>query len=310
MKHKMLATAASLGLGIFLTPALQAQVRPMPPDPYDAQQAPAQTQASAPQPALPAANDYPAAEVQAVPGALARLAAARAEFNNAQSAIYRVIDQLKDDFEYSADLSAAMRNEKAAYERYVTARDGVLKQVASVDDYQTLKNLCNDLNDRLYSLKANPQANKAEIIATAHLKLAYATKMSDMESSALKSDSATQDARAKLIEASAKVSDLRAAFQRSVRHDQKYLVAQKELEDARVARVAAAALLDGALEARDLALEYAYYLHRSDPYTYRYTGNNYYGYPYDNYNAYGGGYGYGYAVNRTIIYNPNSRSFR
>ena len=45
------------------------------------------------------------------------------------------------------------------------------------------------------------QANKAEIIATAHLKLAYATKMSDMESMALKSDSATQDARAKLIEA-------------------------------------------------------------------------------------------------------------
>src|SRR5439155_17540937 len=113
------------------------------------------------------------------------------------------------------------------------------------------------LNDRLYNVKANPIVNKTEIVATAHLKLAYAKKLSEMESDALKADSATQDARSKLVDASAKVSDLRAQFQRSLGREQKVLTARKEMDDAKVARAGAAAIYDGALEARDIALDYA-----------------------------------------------------
>ena len=266
----------------------------MPPDPYDARQAAQPVNDNhAAQPALPAANDYPAAEVQAVPGARARLAAARAQFDDAQSALHLLIDRLKEDFEYSADLSAAMRAEKNAYDRYTAARDRVLKQVAADSEYRTLRNLCKDLNDRLFNLKANPTANKSEIIATAELKLAYATKVSDMESDALKADSPTQDAKSRLIDAAAKTADLRAQFQRSLHRDKTVLAARREMQDAKVARVAASAMLDGALEARDIALDYAYWLHRRDPYTYRYIGNSYLDDLY-------GGYGFG----SSLVYNP------
>lgn len=272
------------------------QIRPMPPDPYDPQQA---TQTSAaPQAALPASNDYPAAEVQAVPPARARAAAAREAMYNAQSAVHRVVDQLKEDFEYSAELSNALRSEKQAYERFTTSRDRVLRHVASQAEHRTLKNLCKDLNDRLFNLKSKSAANKAEIIATAQLKLAYATKISDMESDALLADSAAQDAKTQLVSASAKVTDLRAAFRRSVKRDQTFVAARKEMDEAKVVKAGATAFLDGAVEARNIAMTYAYSLHRRDPYTYRYAGS--YGYPYDSVIS---SIGYG------TSYNPMYRAF-
>ena len=286
-------------LGIILTSTVQAQMRPMPPDPYDPGQPRAlkAQEVAAPQPALPAPNDYPAAEVQAVPAARARVAMARAQFDIAQSGLHQLIDQLKEDFEYSTGLSAAMRTEKAAYERYISARERAVRQLSDSVEYRTLRNLCKDLNERLYNLKANPEANRTEIIATAELKLAYATKVSDMESDAIKADSATQEAKTRLVEASGKVSDMRSAFQRSLRRDPKVALARRDMDDARVARVTSSALLDGALEARDIALDYAYYLHFHDPYTYRYSPNYY--------DSYGYGIGYGYTSN--FINNPFNR---
>jgi len=316
MSNKSLINIASAFVAILATSIVQAQMRPMPPDPYDphpaqAQQAPAKAadNTASNQPALPAANDYPAAEVQAVPAARARMAVARSEFDDAQSGLHLLIDQLKEDFEYSADLSAAMRNEKAAYERYINARGRVINQLTGNVEYRTLRNLCKDLNDRLYNLKANPEANRSEIIATAELKLAYATKVSDMESDAIKSDSATQDAKTKLVDASSKVSDLRSAFQRSLRRDQKVVAARRDMQDARVARVASSAMLDGAIEAREIALDYAYWLHRRDPYTYRSIGNAYDPYYDSGYGVgYGSGIGIGYSSN--FINNPfNNRPF-
>jgi len=80
------------------------------------------------------------------------------------------------------------------------------------------------------------------------------------------------------------------------------IAAKKDFEDARVSRVTASAMLDGALEARDLALDYAFYLHRRDPYTYRYVGNTYDPYS-DLY-----GYNYNYGYRGTVISSPfNSR---
>jgi hypothetical protein len=227
--------------------------------------------------------------------ARARLAVARARYDDAQTGLHQLIDNLKEDFEFSADLLAAMRNQKAAYELYTAARDRVMTQVVATQDYQTSKKLYDQVNSKLEELKDNPIANQAEIVATARLKLAYAKALGTMESNALQADAATQDAKTRLVDASAKVSDLRAAFARSLRRDPKVLAARQDFQDARVDRAAAAALYDGALEARDIAMDYAYDLHRYDPYTYRYTGNYYDPY-YD--------YGYGYNYGTTVGYSP------
>ena len=115
----------------------------------------------------------------------------------------------------------------------------------------------------------------------------------------LKGDSAVQDAKTKLVDASGKVSDMRSAFKRSVRRDPKVALARRDMDDARVARVTSSALLDGAIEARDIALDYAYYLHFHDPYTYRYSPN-YYDSSYYDY----AGAGLGYGVTPNFINNP------
>src|SRR5262245_52651550 len=98
MKSRALIVAAFAVFGLLRPETSRAQPHPMPPDPYDThqQQAPATTPAAntaqpAPQVPLPAPNDYPAAEVQAVPGAHAQLVLARSEFNRAESNLSTVI---------------------------------------------------------------------------------------------------------------------------------------------------------------------------------------------------------------------------
>src|SRR5262249_635714 len=149
----------------------------------------------------------------------------------AESGLSTVVDEMKEDFEYSAAMVAAVSEEKNAWERYTAARERVLKQVAQDRRYHTLASLCSDLNERLFQLKAHPEANAAEIRATAELKLAYARQMSEMESDALKGDSDTQDARAKYMDATSRLTEMRAAFARSVRRDHKFVAAKKEMED-------------------------------------------------------------------------------
>jgi hypothetical protein len=291
MKQSLILSAAFV-VGMVVATNSFAQPRPMPPDPYDSQQStPASQSNTAPwQPALPASNDYPAAEVQAVPAAAARLAAARAIADNSQSALHRLIDQLKEDFEVSADMASALRAEQDAYDHFVAERNRVLQQVASSKEYQTLRDLSDELNEKLVVLNDHPETNRDQIVATAKLRLAYARRLSAMEGEALGADSAVQAARSRFMEAAAKLSDLRASFARSLRRDTKVVAARQQMEDARVDRAAAHAVLVGAIEARDIALDYAWMLHWHDPYTYRYNPS-YYDW-YGGYPSYLGGFSY------------------
>ena len=290
-----------------------AQARPMPPDPYDANQhqqpvagavPPGNTDPATSSVPVPAANGYPAAEVQAVPIAKARAAAARVHADQAQDSVHWVVDQLKEDFEYSSDLVASVRAEKSAYDRLNAARDRVLKQVAQDKEYQTLRSLVKDLSDRIEVLKSRKETNKIELLASAELKLAYATKVSDMENDALKADAEVQTAKANLVDASTRVSEMRASFQRSVRRNEKFVSARKDWQDARVDKVATAAMVEGALDAREIALRYAYWLHRYDPYTYSGGVSN--GYPIyiDNGYGYGSGINYGGYGVQTTTFDP------
>jgi hypothetical protein len=109
-----------------------------------------------------------------------------------------------------------------------------------------------------------------------------------------------QIAKGNLVDASARVSQMRNDFQRSIKRNDKFVAARQDYQNARVEKVASASLAEGAIEARNIALTYAYWLHRYDPYTYSGGVSN--GYPiyfdggYTPYNA-GFGYGYGYGIN-------------
>src|SRR5262245_7351819 len=92
-----------------------ADTRAMPPDPYDPNslQSAVPTQPSA-MPRQQAANaaawyssqfqgptDYPAAEINAIPVAKAQETVARAVYDRTRTSLYRTVDNLYEDFEYS-----------------------------------------------------------------------------------------------------------------------------------------------------------------------------------------------------------------
>jgi hypothetical protein len=245
----------------------------------------------------PADNGWPAAEVQAVAPAHAAQVFARGRWNLARNVLHRVVDQLVEDFEYSADFMLAMRTETNAYQRLESARKRALVPVYSDRRYIVLQKLVADLNERLEDLKTEPLTNKAEILATASLKLDYARRLSEMESDALEGDSAYQDAKIRLREASIRVTDLRNAFRRSIKRNETFVAARNTMERSKIEFLASDAYFQTSVDAANAALDYAYWINRY--YTGLYGGGYY---PWYNYGGYG--YGVGYSYGGFVGYNP------
>jgi hypothetical protein len=82
--------------------------------------------------------------------------------------------------------------------------------------------------------------------------------------SALGADDNLKAARAKMVDASKHLSDLRAQFDYSLHDNPEVLVARRNLEDARISVIEASALAASASIASDYAVNYSYYLHRND----------------------------------------------
>jgi hypothetical protein len=99
----------------------------------------------------------------------------------------------------------------------------------------------------------------------------YSADARAMEQLALDTDAEAKDAQTKLRQAAARVSDLKTDFDEALRNDRDLLAARRNLEDARVARLTAAAYLKGASIAAEEALDFAYYLNRYS----RYNGAGY-----------------------------------
>jgi hypothetical protein len=239
-------------------------------------------------------NDYPAAEVQAVPVARAQAARARAEFDLAQLNLHRWIDRAWDDFEHSREYLDATAAEKRAYDEYRRERDRVLARLDQDSTYRAMVDLIGDLRTRIERERGgrNPTQDQIEqTLALATLKLGYASTVSAMEAAALTADNAVQDARNRLTEAGARAREIRGNFARGVRRDGQFLAARDNADQLRITRVVTDNFLEGAINAREIALDYAYYLHRWDQYRYSQYGiySNPYAYPIG-YGYYGGPY--------------------
>jgi len=295
------AAAAALVLPASLAIAQTAPTRPMPYDPYDPtthNQRPDQQQNQGPyqrqdmngmsggygQSRNP--EDFPADEVQAIPPARAQATIARAQYDRATRNLHNVVDQLRANFTSSNEMLDAVRAEKQAHDTYDAERKRVLDKLAQDEEYRLLKKLSGDLKKKLEILNDNPRDNYEEIVATAGIRLNYGSKITQMESDALAGDQTVVDARKRMVDAGLRVSAMRQAFDRTIRRDEQFLAARSAMDDAKIVQLGTDAYLQAAINAREIALDYTYWLHHWDQY--RYAGSSY-GYPY-----YGYGYGYGY----------------
>jgi hypothetical protein len=287
----VVATAVST---FFIASASAQTYRAMPPDPYDPHAATQPNHGAVQQPVgvpvgLPQAVteslgnsiDYPATEVRTVPIAKAQQVGARTQMDRARRDLSGVIDTLKEDFEYSAEYVQVSSDVKAAQEEYDRARGHVLNQLYQDPQYTALVRLRDTMATKLEQLRAR-RAPRSEILAAAAVKLDYATQLSDREATALASDSSVQDARRRLTDAGQRAGEMRSRFARGLRREQAFADARRNLEDAKANFLVADAFLGASINARDIALDYAAWIHRWDVYKYLHSP---YGYGY-------GGYGY------------------
>jgi len=255
-------------------------------------------------------TDFPSNEVDVVPMARAQSARFRAEHDLAMRQLHRWIDTQWDDFTHSREYLDAANAERKAADDYARERDRVIKKLSNDSNYRTLVDLINDLNSQIqqqHPRSAKPSMEEIDgVVAVATVKMGYASTLSAMEAAALAADNAVQDARNRLMDSANRSRDMRDRFSRTVRHDPDFVTGRGRIDGLMVERIVADNFLDGAINARNIALHYAYYLHRWQPYG---LNGGYpfgaYGYGYNNYGfgyaGYGGG-GYGGGMNQPVGY--------
>jgi hypothetical protein len=237
---------------------------------------------------------YPGIEVRAVPGAMVNRAIARAEYRRLQSGLDQMIRNMRMTFERSRDYAAAAMEERQAFEQLEAARREALQSVVNDPAYQASVSLRQSVSDQIDHTRQSRYSTTDEILAMARVKMDYASTASAMEAAALAASPDVQQARERLLRASAVLSDLRQQFSMDVRTNEDIEMTRRNLQDARIAKLAAEVHYTGVREARDIALNYAHYTRRYDKY--KYLSYGYYGYnhPYGVGAGYRGGYPIGY----------------
>lgn len=284
-------TAISFASGMLATLTIAAQTRPMPPDPYDPHQHLAeqsQKDYSTSPAVYPARNDFPSVEVQAVAPARARMVELRWTVDQARRTLHQAVDRLREDFEFSSEMQSALRANLAAHQKFVAARDAVLDELKKDLKYRTLRSMGDDLKKRIETLQAeDPRANADAILANAELRLQYAAQARNIEADALQADARFQDARVRLIDSAQHVQQLRQEFNRDIKRNEEFVTARRTMDNLNVAYLGANTYYVEAVRARDIAMDYAYHLHRFDDHKYR-VGYypNYYGRHYNDSVAY------------------------
>lgn len=237
-------------------------------------------------------SDYPAAEVQAVPAAKARAAIAKMELLRAHAELNRGTRAAVRNFKNSEDMSKATVEQDQAYQQYLAARERVLQPLRNESQYQAAQVMKEQLTEKIIEKHEQAAPHKPvlhEIIAMAGLKLRYAMQMTNREVEALRNDPEVSDARQRLMSAASRVSNLRERFADDLRDDPDLIAARRAVFDQRIAHVASQAYLSGLKEARGIALDYAYFVRRYNPY--RVAGYDPYGFR-ASYYGYGQGYGH------------------
>ena len=215
-------------------------------------------------------SDYPAAEVQAIPAAKARAAIAKMELLRAQAELNRGTRAAVRGFDKSDDVTKATNEQQQAYQQYQAAREKALQPLRDDKEYQAAQVMKDEIGKTIADKHAEATPDKpvsmSEIFPLAWLKLNYAMRMTQRESEALRHNADVNDARSKLASATNRVTALRTRFDQDLREDPDLVAARRAVFDQKVAMVAAQSYLAGLREARGIAIDYAYFVRRHNPY--------------------------------------------
>jgi hypothetical protein len=212
------------------------------------------------------ADGYPAPEVQAVPAARARAAAARQDYWSAYNRLNRVIREAKRNFERSEEMQDALAAEKRAYQALLDARTDVLAKLARDPDYRAAIRLREEAHQKIAERRsADENVVPADMVALATEKLTYATAARSREVALTTNNPEIETRLADFQDASARVIRMRAEFDEDLRVQPDVIAAREAHEQARAAHSVAAEYLDSVVRARRIGLIYASDFYNFEP---------------------------------------------
>lgn len=214
-----------------------------------------------------AQGDFPQDTIHDWVVANARAARSRAMLHLSEKQLNDAIRDAQWTFENSDDYKKAAAEEKHAYDAYNAERQRALKSVLDDPKYQACLQLCDEISDKIakYRAMARPgQIPREDLLALASQKLQYASDAHNMERDALDKDAAVQDARQKMVQASARANELRTAFDNSIRMNSQIVQARHNLDQAHVELITAEAYVNAAAAAGEVATDFSFYRHRWD----------------------------------------------
>ena len=209
-------------------------------------------------------TDYPTAQMNDWVMASAMAARARMMLARAEGELSATLRRMQMQFEHSREYSDVLLAQKQAYADYTAARQRAMTELCGDPRYHAISLLRDELGEKIVARRAAKDATKDELVAMATLKMQYASDARAIEVNFLSGDANLKAARDKMVDTSRRLSDLKAQFDYAVREQPDVVIARRNLEDARVGVVEAAALSNSAAIASSYALNYSYFLHRND----------------------------------------------
>lgn len=163
-------------------------------------------------------------------------AAGRAMLKNvasAQSEINRVLNELRRDFEQSAELGEARSSLRTAQMNYQDACNVALEPVRTTAAYKQARENILSLERKLTWGRYDNHMSDEQIATTAAALLKARLVVSAMESQALAADANLATVRYAMIDANGRLVALQRSFNQSILSDSQYLQARARLDDAR-----------------------------------------------------------------------------
>lgn len=213
-------------------------------------------------------TDYPAAEVRAVPGAKARRAIAVAERREAYNGLQLAVRDSESEMLDSDAMTEALEEEKAAFMELELARAAALSELSKDAEYQAHRAAHESLGKQIadFNHARRDDGISSQVVTLATNKLDFAKEQRRRESEVLARSDDYREARRRLVVARAEINAIQKEWRKQIKTDPQLVEARQKHMLAKIAHLAAEAYLEGVVEARNIALRYAEYLHRYNPY--------------------------------------------
>jgi len=213
---------------------------------------------------LGTSNDFPGLEVKDWVSANVMATQTAAMFRRADSELGAAIRRTQAHFQHSKEYQEALTAQQQGYSDYLAAREKALASLQSDTQYTETIRLRDQVGARLSARRADRSASHEELLAMAELKMQYASDARAIEIKAIDRNADVKAAHDRMVTNGRKVIDMQVAFDDSLHDNAEIAQYRNNLENARIAMLAADTYRVASAFAADASFYYSIFLHRND----------------------------------------------